>query len=241
MLERAAQVRHGEALVDREALDLVEHRACGSASSSSVRNTLPGRDDVDRQLALEQRADLHRRRVRAQHEVRVDRVDEEGVLHGAGRVVLVEVQRVEVEPLVLELGPFGDLPPHADEDVADPLHAAGSADAGRRASPGAAGPPSRRRLPAFSCSASSAAVSSASRAVSAAPTRPRAAPRSLPAAGFWSAGRLRIAALRLASTDASPACSARTFLSVVGVGRRGDRGQRRIHRRRYCWFGDGGL
>ncbi len=29
----------------------------------------------------------------------------------------VEAERVEVEPLVLDLGPLGDLPAHADEDV----------------------------------------------------------------------------------------------------------------------------
>ena len=76
---------------------------------------------VDRQLALEHRAHLDGARVGAHHEVAVDRVDEEGVLHLPRGVVDVEVQRVEVEPLVLELGPFGDLPAHADEDVADLL------------------------------------------------------------------------------------------------------------------------
>ena len=63
--------------------------------------------------------------MRAQHEVRVDRLDEEGVLHRARGVVVVEVERVEVEPLVLELGAFGDLPAHADEDVAHLLHEQG--------------------------------------------------------------------------------------------------------------------
>ena len=44
------------------------------------------------------------------HEVAVDRVDEEGVLHRARRVIGVEVQRVEVEPLVLELGALARSP-----------------------------------------------------------------------------------------------------------------------------------
>ena len=52
---------------------------------------------------------------------RSDRVDEERVLHLTRRVVGVEVEGVEVVPLVLELGTFGDLPPHADEDVGDLL------------------------------------------------------------------------------------------------------------------------
>ena len=43
-------------------------------------------------------------------------------MHRPRRVVGIEVQGVEVEPLVLELGPLGDLPPHADEDVAHLLH-----------------------------------------------------------------------------------------------------------------------
>ena len=52
---------------------------------------------------------------------RADGVDEEGVLHLARGVILVEVQGVEVEPLVLELGTLRDLPAHADEDVGDLL------------------------------------------------------------------------------------------------------------------------
>ena len=83
------------------------------ASSSSVRNTRPMRGDVDRHAALEQRAGLHRRGVRAQHEAALGRVDVEGVLHLARRVVGVEVQGVEVEPLRLDLGTLGDLPAHA--------------------------------------------------------------------------------------------------------------------------------
>ena len=91
------------------------------ASRSSVRNTLPGRDDVDRRLLLEHGADLHRRGLGAQHEPGVDRVEEEGVLHLAGRVVGAEVEGVEVEPLALELGTLGDLPAHPDERVDEAL------------------------------------------------------------------------------------------------------------------------
>ena len=43
----------------------------------------------------------------------------------AGRVVAADVERVEVQPLRLDLGAFGDLVAHADEDVGDPLHQRG--------------------------------------------------------------------------------------------------------------------
>ena len=67
------------------------------------------------------------------------RVDEEGVLHLPGRVVRVEVERVEVEPLGLDLGPLGDLPAQADEDVGDPLAAAAAAGGARPAGGAATG------------------------------------------------------------------------------------------------------
>ena len=54
-------------------------------------------------------------------------------MRGAGRVVLAEVQRVEVEPLGLDLGSLGHLVAHRDEDVGDPL-----GQRGQRV-PGAAG------------------------------------------------------------------------------------------------------
>src|SRR3712207_7769477 len=37
------------------------------------------------------------------------------------RVVTADVERVEVQPLRLELRAVGDLVPHADEDVGDPV------------------------------------------------------------------------------------------------------------------------
>ena len=86
--------------------------------------------DVQGHAAGEHRAGLHRRGVGAHDEVPVRRlpparagaVDVQGVLHLAGGVVDVEVEGVEVEPLVLDLGPLGDLPAHRDEEVGDLLH-----------------------------------------------------------------------------------------------------------------------
>jgi hypothetical protein len=68
--------------------------------------------------------------VRAQHQAAVGRRDEQGVLQLAGGVVTAEVERVEVEPLVLDLGPLGDLPAHRDEDVGDALGDRGERVAG---------------------------------------------------------------------------------------------------------------
>jgi hypothetical protein len=93
------------------------------ASSSSV--DAADRSHVDGKRARQQRTDLHGARVRAHHEVPLGGLHEEGVLHRAGGVVLVEVEGVEIEPLVLELGTFADLPAHRDEEVAHLLHEQG--------------------------------------------------------------------------------------------------------------------
>ncbi len=53
------------------------------------------------------------------------RVKEKRVLHAAGRVVPLEVQAVEVEPLRLGLRSLGDLIPHRHERVRDQLGDAG--------------------------------------------------------------------------------------------------------------------
>jgi hypothetical protein len=77
--------------------------------------------------------------VRAQHQAGVLGGDEEGVHHRARRVVAADVERVEVQPLGLELGALGDLVAHPDEDVGDPV-----GQRGQRV-PGAAGQPVPRQ------------------------------------------------------------------------------------------------
>ena len=121
MLERAAQVRHREALVDRDALELVEHRGVRRVELVGAVH-LAGRDR--RRSAA--RASSSERICTGLVWVRITRWRSTGSTKnvsciGARRVILVEVERVEVEPLVLELGAFRDLPAHADEDVADLL------------------------------------------------------------------------------------------------------------------------
>ena len=59
--------------------------------------------------------------MRAQDQPGAGRLDEEGVLLLAGRVVGGDVEGVEGEPLRLDLGALGDLPAHRDEDVLDAL------------------------------------------------------------------------------------------------------------------------
>ena len=128
-VERAAQVGHRQPLVHRQALDLVEDRGVGGVQLVGAEGTAD-RDDVDRQVALEQRTDLHRRGVGAQHLPRPVRRDVEGVLLAARRMVRREVQRVEVELLGLDLGPLGQLPAHRDEGVGDVLGQDGDRVAG---------------------------------------------------------------------------------------------------------------
>jgi hypothetical protein len=70
--------------------------------------------------------------VGAQQQMAVGGLDEEGVLHGPGGVIGIEAERVEVEPLVLDLGPLGDLPAHADEDVGGLVLQLGEGVAGAR-------------------------------------------------------------------------------------------------------------
>ena len=49
-------------------------------------------------------------------------VDVERVLHLARGVIDVEVQGVEVEPLVLDLRPLGNIPAHRHEEVGNLFH-----------------------------------------------------------------------------------------------------------------------
>ncbi len=211
-------MRHGQALVDRQALDLVEDGRVRRVERVGAERLARARH-VQRHAALEERAGLDRRRVSAQHEVRrlravlADRSgDVERVLHLARGVVHAEVQGVEVEPLRLDLGALRDLPAHADEEVRDALlqRLEGCrAPAGTRSTGSVTSTASSTRT-----RSSRSASSSPWRAASAWLSRPRSGPRSLPAV-FLSAGASD-PIWRFASASAlrSPACSVRTRLSA---------------------------
>ena len=77
---------------------------------------LAGHDHVDGRLLHLHRADLDRRRVRAQDHL-VAHV--EGVLHRPGRVIWRHVQRGEVVVVVLDLRALRDAEAKPEEDVLD--------------------------------------------------------------------------------------------------------------------------
>lgn len=127
---------------------------------------------VDRHLALEHRPHLHGLVWVRSTQVTLDRVDEERVLHLTCRVVDVEVQGVEVEPLVLELGTFGDLPSPMPTNRS--AISSCSSETGCRAPTRARGATAVMSIrSASSWAAASASASASSRAASACPTRPR--------------------------------------------------------------------
>ena len=116
VLQGAEEVCHAQVPVDGQALELVEHRRVGGVELIGAEH-LARAQHVDGQIAFQHGTDLHRGRVRAHQEVRLGRLHEERVLHFPCRVVRLEVQGVEVEPLRFHLGAFGDFPAHAHENV----------------------------------------------------------------------------------------------------------------------------
>src|SRR3954466_7660415 len=112
--QRALEVGERDVLVDREALDLVELRRVRRVVVAPV--GAAGDDDVDRRGLQLHRAHLHRRGVRAQHDVvgQVERVRLE-----PRRVVLGEVEGVEVVVDEVGLRAFGDAEAEAEEDILD--------------------------------------------------------------------------------------------------------------------------
>ena len=140
------------------------------------------------------------------------RADEEGVLHRARRVVRAEVERVEVEPLGLDLGALGDLPAHRDEDVLDALHeggervarARGTAVVGQRDVDGLLDQHARVAL----------VLELDLAALERLADRPRACPTRLPASALACGGSAPISRLASASGLRSPACASRASLSA---------------------------
>ncbi len=115
VVERALEVAERDALVDGEALDLVERRRV-----RRVRRVAPvdatERDDVDGRLLRLHRADLRRRRLRAQHRLVVE---EERLQRRPRRMPEREVERVEVVARRLDLAAVDDRVAESEEDVLD--------------------------------------------------------------------------------------------------------------------------
>ena len=117
-LDGAEQVGHREAAVDGEALHLVEHRrvpgverlvAVGAARARRRRSAAPASPSCGSAPATCACAACT---CSSCAELDVDRV-----LHRAGRVCRRDVERLEVVPVVLDLGTLGDPVAEPDEDV----------------------------------------------------------------------------------------------------------------------------
>ncbi len=149
LVQRALEVGQGDAAVDGQALDLVEHRRVRGVEVGPV--DLAGTDDVDGRRLRLHGAHLDRRGLGAQQQVtdqgpggrigagrvagaaafpaaahaartppqRGALIDEEGVVERARGVVVGRVQRREVVVVELELGTLGDPVAQAQEDVLD--------------------------------------------------------------------------------------------------------------------------
>ena len=112
---RALEVGEREALVHREALHLLEHRAVGRVDVVAAIDESRG-DQVDRRRLALHRPHLHRGRLAAQQPVRMA-LDVEVVARGARGVPLRRVEGGEVVPLGLDLGPVRDAVAQGQEDV----------------------------------------------------------------------------------------------------------------------------
>ncbi|EGE58936.1 hypothetical protein RHECNPAF_253009 [Rhizobium etli CNPAF512] len=119
LLEHPADIGDIGLLVDDQALDLMEHRRMRGIAVLAI--GLAGNDDADRRLLRFHGAHLHRRGVGAQHlalTVLVG-IEEEGVVHLAGRVAFGKIQRGEIVIIGLDIGTLGDREAHVGEDRGD--------------------------------------------------------------------------------------------------------------------------
>ena len=110
-----------DAAVDHQPLDLVEHRGVGGVAVAAI--DAARRDDADRRRLRSHRADLHRRGVGAKHQrALVLALDVESILHRPRRMVLGHVERGEIVPVVLDLGPLGDREAEVRENLGELVH-----------------------------------------------------------------------------------------------------------------------
>ena len=119
--QAALQVPHVHAPVDQQPLDLMEHRRVGGVAVAAV--GAAGGDDPERRLAGQHGADLHRAGVGAQQQrAAVDLgVEVERVEHLPRRMLRRDVERLEIVPVVLDVGAFRHGKAHVGEDRHDLL------------------------------------------------------------------------------------------------------------------------
>ena len=121
LLQRPFQMRHADVAVDGHALDLVEHRRVRLIHVHAI--DAARRDHADRGAVILHGADLHRRRVGAQHVRRTvvarRAVHEEGVVLLPCGMFGGDVQGVEIVPVAFDLRPFGDGKAHVGKDRGD--------------------------------------------------------------------------------------------------------------------------
>ena len=110
------------AFVDDEAFDLVKLRRVGGVRVDAVGAARA--DHADRRLLGQHGAHLHRRGVGTQQHARAVflRIEEEGVVHLAGRMTFGKIQLGEIVVVGLDVGPFGDGKSHVGEDRRQLVH-----------------------------------------------------------------------------------------------------------------------
>ena len=189
-LERPLEVAEVDVAVDHQPFDLVEHRRVGGVAVGAVDPAR--RDDPQRRAVRHHRAHLHRARcacaAASRAAVRVRRLvgEIERVVHRPRRVALGHVERGEVVPVVLDLGPGGDREAEVGEDLGELVHHL--ADRVDRA-------PAALPAPAASGRASRSPAALRARPLPAPPCAPPARRRP-PSRSAWIAGAFGLAAPR---------------------------------------------
>ena len=107
-MQHGLQVRETDVLIDDQSFDLVKHRRVGHVGIAAIDTSR--RDHPQRRHRIAHRADLNRRRMRAQ-ELAVRK--EERVVHRARRMIQRNVERVEVVEIVFDFRPFATRKPAA--------------------------------------------------------------------------------------------------------------------------------
>ena len=117
------EVAHIGGLVDHQPFGLVEHGRMRLVGVAAIGPAL--RDNADRRLLVQHRADLHGGRMGAQDQriaVLVRLFQEEGIVRFARRMIGREIQRREIVEIVLDIRAFADHETHFGEDHRDLFH-----------------------------------------------------------------------------------------------------------------------